>query len=130
MAHPAHKCQYYLEKKRRWCKFDAIPGKSYCGNHAFLFEKEAEERVPCPADPKQWVVYLGCSFPEAAASAAWGRLNHVPVPSTHGAAALPPAPISPQHCCSRRARGAPQEMPQRAAGCAGEGCGVSEGRLH
>lgn len=32
--HPAHKCQHYVERKKRWCRFDALPGTRYCGGWA------------------------------------------------------------------------------------------------
>ncbi|PRW32644.1 tRNA:m(4)X modification enzyme TRM13-like protein [Chlorella sorokiniana] len=49
---PPGKCHYYMEKKRRHCKFDAIPGKKYCGNHIYFAEGTGPKRVPCPWEPK------------------------------------------------------------------------------
>lgn len=46
------KCQFWMERKRRHCKFDAVPKKRYCGNHLFLAEGTGPKRVPCPWDPK------------------------------------------------------------------------------
>ena len=46
------KCHFFLEKKRRHCKFDAVPGKAYCGNHLYEGEGVGPKRVPCPWDPK------------------------------------------------------------------------------
>ncbi|KAL4421463.1 hypothetical protein ABPG75_010754 [Micractinium tetrahymenae] len=49
---PPGKCHFYLQNKRRHCKFDAIPGKRFCGNHMFEGEGAGPRRVPCPWDPR------------------------------------------------------------------------------
>lgn len=40
-------CAFYLEKKRRRCRFKAKTGSSFCGNH-----QPNAKRVPCPIDPR------------------------------------------------------------------------------
>ncbi|GAB4817542.1 hypothetical protein N2152v2_004588 [Parachlorella kessleri] len=46
------KCQHYVARKRRFCKFPAMPGQKYCGNHFVTTEGyTGPARVQCPYDP-------------------------------------------------------------------------------
>lgn len=49
---PPGKCHFFLHNKRRHCKFDAVAGKRFCGNHLFEGEGSGPRRVPCPWDPR------------------------------------------------------------------------------
>lgn len=45
-------CQFYLEKKKRNCRFQPKQGTKYCVEHACVLGIEAEKkRIPCPLDP-------------------------------------------------------------------------------
>jgi tRNA:m4X modification enzyme len=46
------KCQYFVKRKNRLCKFDAIPGQKFCGNHYNCEQEGGPKRVVCPFDPK------------------------------------------------------------------------------
>lgn len=50
---PKAKCQFFLPQKRRNCKFEAVNGKSFCGNHLFAATGAGTRRVPCTFDPTQ-----------------------------------------------------------------------------
>eukprot|EP00887_Chlorella_sp_A99_P005730 scaffold1.g5730.t1 len=72
----ATKCEYYLERKRRCCRFEAIPGKRYCGNHLHAALGEGEARVPCPYDPthpQQGAALLQGGECRRAQRGLWGR---------------------------------------------------------
>lgn len=45
------RCQFYLQKKRRNCRFEAIDGRRFCGNHLHAATGEGARRVPCTIDP-------------------------------------------------------------------------------
>lgn len=51
-------CQFFVERKRRFCKMRAKEGSQYCGEHltsvATVGEGD-EERIPCPLDPNHSV---------------------------------------------------------------------------
>lgn len=44
------KCAYFLPEKKRQCKMDAAPGKTYCGAHSIQLEPSLarEPRIDCP----------------------------------------------------------------------------------
>ena len=50
----ATKCTFFMEKKRRTCRFDAKPGYLFCGNH--MPEDIGPKRVPCPVNPNHTVL--------------------------------------------------------------------------
>jgi CCCH zinc finger in TRM13 protein len=47
------RCQYHLAKKGRDCRFEAVDGKPYCGNHLYHVCGEGPRRVPCTIDSTQ-----------------------------------------------------------------------------
>ena len=48
------RCQFWLGGvKQRTCRFQAVTGRPYCGNHLFRELGEGAPRVPCPIDPSQ-----------------------------------------------------------------------------
>mmetsp|Transcript_5421 Transcript_5421/g.15728 ORF Transcript_5421/g.15728 Transcript_5421/m.15728 type:complete len:99 (-) Transcript_5421:3018-3314(-) len=58
------RCQFYVERKKRFCRQRPADGKKYCGNHQHLEEdvlsssdpgnqKKIRKRIPCPIDPSQ-----------------------------------------------------------------------------
>ena len=49
------KCQYYLDSKKRTCKFEAKPGFDFCGNHMPNDLQPTRKRIRCPWDPSQYV---------------------------------------------------------------------------
>jgi len=45
-------CKFYLEKKKRHCRFQPKPGSNYCVEHAcVLGVSDGKKRIPCPLDP-------------------------------------------------------------------------------
>lgn len=63
------KCQFYLAHKKRNCKFDAVSGKSFCGNHLFAATGAGTRRIPCTIDPTQCATFIAdwhrdMTFPE------------------------------------------------------------------
>jgi len=48
-------CQYYLERKRRFCGVARSPDSQFCGNHAALVQQLDRERIPCPVDPSHTI---------------------------------------------------------------------------
>ncbi|XP_005104573.1 tRNA:m(4)X modification enzyme TRM13 homolog [Aplysia californica] len=45
-------CKFYLEKKKRFCRFAPKPGVDYCQEHACILGIEIDrKRIPCPLDP-------------------------------------------------------------------------------
>ncbi|KAJ4459909.1 putative tRNA guanosine-2'-O-methyltransferase [Paratrimastix pyriformis] len=46
---PPDACHFYVEKKRRYCRFPRLPDQDYCGMHT------PSSRVPCPFDPSHSV---------------------------------------------------------------------------
>jgi hypothetical protein len=46
---PAGKCSFWLKHRSRYCGKGTPSGHDLCCNHG----GGAEERVPCPADPRQ-----------------------------------------------------------------------------
>ncbi|XP_042881636.1 tRNA:m(4)X modification enzyme TRM13 homolog isoform X2 [Penaeus japonicus] len=49
-------CNFYVKKKRRFCRMLVRPGLNYCGQH-LVEEPDADKsyqrkRIPCPLDPK------------------------------------------------------------------------------
>ena len=55
-THPAHQCLLFIPRKRRFCKFPAMPGLGYCGIHSALSPLTKLKRVPCPFDPRQYAL--------------------------------------------------------------------------
>lgn len=50
---PDGSCAFYLERKRRYCRFQPHVGQKYCAEHAGLLGVELEKkRIPCPLNPK------------------------------------------------------------------------------
>ena len=49
------KCQFYLDKHKRYCSFLVKQGELYCGNHLHIATGK-DERVPCPLDPGHTVL--------------------------------------------------------------------------
>lgn len=50
---PEGSCAFYLERKRRYCRFQPHAGQQYCAEHAGLLGVELEKkRIPCPLNPK------------------------------------------------------------------------------
>jgi hypothetical protein len=52
-AHPASQCQFFLQRKMRFCKFDVRPGRIYCTNHGGLDGDPCKKRVRCPYNAMQ-----------------------------------------------------------------------------
>lgn len=51
------KCTFWMEKKKRNCRFDAKPGYAYCGNHMPEgLVPGMGRRVPCPINPNHLVL--------------------------------------------------------------------------
>lgn len=50
------RCNYFVEKKKRFCRMVAAAGKRFCGEHAGSAEEEnTRKRILCPLDPKHTV---------------------------------------------------------------------------
>lgn len=55
---PPH-CNYFVIRKKRFCRISIIPGGSFCAEHQPLDDKEKDNandkriRIVCPLDPKQ-----------------------------------------------------------------------------
>lgn len=51
---PRQKCEFWVARKNRCCRFEAIPGHKFCGNHFAAAEQEGggPRRVVCPYDPR------------------------------------------------------------------------------
>ena len=59
------RCEFFLEKKNRFCSMRPAPGKEYCGVHEPLAPvgsdslpsgaRAGKERVPCPIDPRHTI---------------------------------------------------------------------------
>jgi CCCH zinc finger in TRM13 protein len=47
---PPSQCRFFLQRKLRFCKFEAAPGKPFCTNHGGL---DQQHRVQCPHESKQ-----------------------------------------------------------------------------
>ena len=59
MAGPVH-CQFFIERKKRFCRMTIKKGKSYCGEHESTkidINKVVDKRIPCPLDPTQYVIF-------------------------------------------------------------------------
>lgn len=56
---PEGRCNYYIQKKRRFCVFKTKSGEKFCPMHSTntknLFGER--KRIPCPLDPKQFVFF-------------------------------------------------------------------------
>lgn len=59
-------CQFFVQRKSRFCKMRAKEGNLYCGEH--LVHEDSTSRVPCPLDPAQYLLiyfgslcYISCS---------------------------------------------------------------------
>ncbi|MQM08482.1 hypothetical protein Taro_041338 [Colocasia esculenta] len=48
-----HRCQFWINSKRRFCANSPLSGSLFCGNHNPSSE---EQRVPCPLDPSHAVL--------------------------------------------------------------------------
>ena len=54
---PGTTCALYLQRKRRYCRFECVAGYAYCGHHLAGRDGQGgndvarRERVPCPLDP-------------------------------------------------------------------------------
>lgn len=46
------RCKFYIERKKRFCKTEAHPGKKFCIEHATPEDNKENQRIPCPYDPK------------------------------------------------------------------------------
>ncbi|KAJ8667985.1 hypothetical protein QAD02_009648 [Eretmocerus hayati] len=49
-------CQFYLERKQRYCRMTVKKGRSFCGEHQIndgSLNKIVDERINCPLDPSQ-----------------------------------------------------------------------------
>eukprot|EP01029_Cantina_marsupialis_P022288 TRINITY_DN5433_c0_g2_i1.p1 TRINITY_DN5433_c0_g2~~TRINITY_DN5433_c0_g2_i1.p1 ORF type:complete len:455 (+),score=154.22 TRINITY_DN5433_c0_g2_i1:46-1410(+) len=44
------RCQFFLEKKKRFCSLHPLPGSTFCHAHDTQTERKAK-RIPCPLDP-------------------------------------------------------------------------------
>ena len=55
MTDPEH-CQFFVERKKRYCKMTVKKGRQYCGEHQSNLgelNKVIDERIPCPLDSTQ-----------------------------------------------------------------------------
>eukprot|EP01028_Stygiella_incarcerata_P004449 TRINITY_DN1976_c0_g1_i2.p1 TRINITY_DN1976_c0_g1~~TRINITY_DN1976_c0_g1_i2.p1 ORF type:complete len:450 (+),score=122.96 TRINITY_DN1976_c0_g1_i2:105-1352(+) len=48
-------CSFWLKKKSRYCKFDALEGDAYCQFHSESCVANGRKRVRCPLDPTHYV---------------------------------------------------------------------------
>jgi len=49
-------CQYFVERKKRYCRMSVKKGRKFCGEHQSNNDgliKIMDERVICPLDPTQ-----------------------------------------------------------------------------
>ncbi|KAL5022474.1 hypothetical protein ScPMuIL_001629, partial [Solemya velum] len=50
---PEGSCRFYLERKRRYCRFRPGSGQAYCAEHASISGVDLGRiRIPCPLNPK------------------------------------------------------------------------------
>ncbi|XP_053549705.1 tRNA:m(4)X modification enzyme TRM13 homolog [Bombina bombina] len=50
------RCNYFVQRKKRFCKMVTSEGKRFCGEHAENGEGgDGRRRIPCPLDPKHTV---------------------------------------------------------------------------
>ncbi|GAX76544.1 hypothetical protein CEUSTIGMA_g3990.t1 [Chlamydomonas eustigma] len=49
------RCNFFVEHKKRYCRFQTAPGQNFCGNHLHLMTQTGEKHVPCPIDPSHTV---------------------------------------------------------------------------
>ncbi|XP_071953611.1 tRNA:m(4)X modification enzyme TRM13 homolog [Antedon mediterranea] len=53
------RCQYFVERKKRYCKLIPGIGKNYCGEHILfssnVIEFSDRKRIPCPVDHKHTI---------------------------------------------------------------------------
>ncbi|XP_068201160.1 tRNA:m(4)X modification enzyme TRM13 homolog [Palaemon carinicauda] len=55
MANTGETCQFFVQRKKRFCKMLVKSGNKYCGQHQVeeLEENDSKlKRIPCPLDPK------------------------------------------------------------------------------
>lgn len=53
-------CQFFVERKKRYCRMSVKKGRRFCGEHQSINDgpiKAIDERVSCPLDPTQWVKF-------------------------------------------------------------------------
>uniref|UniRef100_A0A3P9IRP6 tRNA:m(4)X modification enzyme TRM13 n=1 Tax=Oryzias latipes TaxID=8090 RepID=A0A3P9IRP6_ORYLA len=56
MASPLpNRCNFFLERKKRFCKMMVGKGQRFCGEHANAAEGGSSRRIICPLDPKHTV---------------------------------------------------------------------------
>ncbi|XP_052274218.1 tRNA:m(4)X modification enzyme TRM13 homolog isoform X2 [Dreissena polymorpha] len=50
---PANSCHFFVERKRRYCRFHLAKGSNYCAEHAAVLGVDLRrKRVQCPYNPK------------------------------------------------------------------------------
>lgn len=53
MDNASSKCNFFLKKKNRFCRFRPKLGQQYCPEHACIMGTDTErKRIPCPLNPK------------------------------------------------------------------------------
>lgn len=56
MTSPSCQCKFFVTRKRRFCKFQALPGSDFCGEHLPEGVSTAKgARIKCPLDPSHTV---------------------------------------------------------------------------
>lgn len=55
---PEGTCNYYVQKKKRYCTFQVKPGERFCPMHSSNIQTKYRERkrIPCPLDPNQFII--------------------------------------------------------------------------